>query len=59
MSDWFEEEHIHLRKEGMWETGVDEDSFRAVYSWLAEQGLIDYDTEKEIFLTRRLERIGG
>lgn len=58
MSDWFEEEHIHFRTEGMDVTGVDEDSFRAVYSWLAEQGLIDYDVEKEVFWNRRMDRIG-
>jgi hypothetical protein len=57
MSDWFDVEHIHLRNEGVEVTGVDEDSFRAVYSWLAEQGLIDYDTEKEVFWNRRMERL--
>ena len=58
MNDWFEEEYHNFREEGVRATGVDEDSFRAVYSWLAEVGLIDYDTEKEEFWARRMARIG-
>ena len=49
MSDWYNEGYRRVVQNAANFAGVTADQARAVYSSLAEAGLIDYDVEKEIF----------
>lgn len=55
MSDWFDEAQESLKSEAVAATGVTADQFNAVYGFLSEIGLIDYDTEKEVLYERYVD----
>ncbi len=52
MSDWFSEGIESLKLDIAVNTGVDQESVDAVYSFLINIGMIDYDTEKEVVWNR-------
>lgn len=56
MSDWYDEELNNVQQEAAEAAGITVAQVVAVYGFLSELGLIDYDTEKEIFWDRREER---
>lgn len=49
MGDWYNIGFDVLINDGVNSTEVSEKDFRKVYAFLSEVGLIDYDTEKEVF----------
>jgi len=55
MADWYDNGLVELRKEACEAAEITEEQFIAVYGFLSEIGLIDYDIEKEILF----ERYGG
>ncbi len=55
MADWFDEAQKCLVADATAETGVTEEQFNAVYGFLSELGLIDYDIEKEVLHERYIE----
>lgn len=55
MADWFDEAQKCLEEEAIAEAGVTAEQFNAVYGFLSEIGLIDYDVEKEVLYDRYIE----
>lgn len=52
MADWYYKGMQELREEASEKTGLTIDQVQAVYSFLNEIGIIDYDIEKEIVFDR-------
>lgn len=52
MADWFDDAETKIRQEVAEECGVTYAQANAVYGFLAEAGLIDYDVEKEVLWAR-------
>lgn len=52
MSDWFDDAATEIRKEIAEQCGITYAQANAVYGFLCEAGLIDYDVEKEVLWDR-------
>lgn len=55
MSDWYERAQEMLEADACKHANVSVDQFTAIYSFLNEIGLIDYDIEKEVLYERYIE----
>ncbi len=55
MADWFDRAQEMLEADACKQTGLTLDQFNAVYGFLSEIGLIDYDVEKEVLYERYIE----
>ncbi len=52
MTDWYDTGKAELFKEASEETELPEEKVKAVYSFLSEIGIIDYDIEKDVVFDR-------
>ena len=55
MSDWYDQAQEMLEADVCKHAGVSREQFNAVYGFLNDIGLIDYDTEKEVLYERYVD----
>lgn len=55
MTDWYDDAYKDFMRDGPLFSGVSTEDFQKVYAFLSNEGLIDYDTEKEYLFDQYVE----